>query len=321
MAVCRQMPVVQFLYSPFTRRGFLAVPWHANFGSGDNQRHIHPVYHLMLILGGRGRIERDNGEHALQAGDLLIINPNELHVLRADSEAGLTFYSLSFYLLPQEALSGPDIDGLNRGAVALDDLAERAETTPLDQLFALTALEGKTSWPLPDALKARLMRVIMDYEPLFSAVNPYFKRFWLDPQTRDKAEFARLTHQMLTEWLHLLDQAGHEANIPDDVLQARICGVLDGMVYGRYSHQAVKAQLNYNPVYLAGYFKEKTGLSPRAYVDRQKIRQACSDLHQTSDSVEAIASRLGYSSTGHFCTNFKKIMHMTPSQYREATQQ
>lgn len=315
------MPVVQFLYSPSARRSFLVVPWHANFGSGDNQRHIHPVYHLMLILGGKGRIERDHGEHSIESGDLLIINPNELHVLRADSKAGLTFYALSFYLLPQDVLSGPDIDGLNRGAVALDDLAEQAETAPLEQLFMLNTLDGKTAWPLPDALKARLMRVIMDYEPHFAAINPCYKRFWLDPKTRDKAEFARLTHQMLTEWLHLLDQAGNEAGTPDDVLLARICSTLDGMIHGRYSHRAVKAQLNYNPVYLAGYFKEKTGLSPRAYVDRQKIRQACSDLHQTGDSVEAIAARLGYSSAGHFCANFKKAMLMTPSQYREATQQ
>jgi len=315
------MPVVQFLYSPSAQRSFLVVPWHANFGSGDNQRHMHPVYHLMLILGGRGRIKRDHGEHSIKSGDLLIINPNELHVLYADSKAGLTFYALSFYLLPQDALSGSDIDGLNRGAVALDWLAERAETMPLEHLFMLTGLEGETAWQLPDALKARLMRVIMDYEPYFAAINPCYKRFWLDPQTRDKAEFARLTHQMLTEWLHLLDQAGREAETPEDDLLDRICRVLDGMVYGRYSHRAVKTQLNYNPVYLAGYFKEKTGLSPRAYVDRQKIRQACSDLHQTGDSVEAIAARLGYSSAGHFCANFKKTMLMTPSQYREATQQ
>ncbi len=317
------MAVIHFLYSSSNQTSYLAIPWHANFGSGDNQRHIHPVYHLMIILEGSGFIERDQYNLPLQGGDLLIINPNEQHVMHADVKAGLSFYSLSFYLLAQEKLANMDGVDLLNGRVDLRMLAELAETTPLEQLFELTAMQDHQKWVLPAKVKAKLTRLILDYEPRFADLNPCFKRFWLDPQTRDKAGFARLTDLMLYEWLDVLYQAGvteKETNKPDPLL-TRLYLILDGFVFRQYHHQELKTQLNYNPVYLAAYFKEKTGLTPRAYVDRQKIRQACIDLHQTNDSIEAIAWRLQYSSPGHFCTNFKKIMMMTPKQYRSATLQ
>lgn len=317
------MSIIHFLYSPKSRINYLVVPWHANFGRGDNQRHIHPVYHLMIILEGKGSIERDQYDLSLAGGDLLIINPNELHVMHADVKAGWSFYALSFYLLAQDKLADLDVDALLNGKVDLRQLAELAETTTLEQLFELTALQDQQKWALPAKVKAKLNRLILDYEPRFADLNPSFKRFWLDPQTRDKAGFARLTNLMLSEWLDILYQAGHADKESDkpDLLLTRLYQTLDGFVFRQYHHQELKTQLNYNPVYLAAYFKEKTGLTPRAYVDRQKIRQACIDLHQTNDSIETIAMRLRYSSPGHFCANFKKVMLMTPGQYRSATLQ
>ncbi|MDW7657514.1 MAG: AraC family transcriptional regulator [Bacillota bacterium] len=317
------MAVIHFMYSPKYKTTYLAVPWHVNFGKGDNQRHIHPVYHLMVILEGNGFIERDQYDLSLAGGDLLIINPNELHVMHADDKAGLSFYSLSFYLIAQEKLAGLDVTALLNGQVDLRLLAELAETATLEQLFELTALQDQQKWALPTKVKAKLNRLILDYEPRFADLNPSFKRFWLDPQTRDKDGFASLTNLMLSEWLDILYQAGHadkEGDKPDPLL-TRLYQALDGFVFRQYHHQELKTQLNYNPVYLAAYFKEKTGMTPRAYVDRQKIRQACIDLHQTNDSIETIAMRLKYSSPGHFCANFKKVMLMTPKQYRSATLQ
>lgn len=316
------MAIIQSISSSANRNNYLVVPWHANYGKGDNQRHIHPVYHLIMILDGAGNIEKDREDLPLAPGDLLIINPNEQHVIHADSRLGLSFYALSFYLVAQEKLENQDMAALLDGQVDLQRLAELAETLPLEQLFQLTVMQDKQKWALPTQVKAALTRLILDYEPRLAELNPHFKRFWLDPQTRDKTGFARLTGLMLVEWLHLLDQSGTDRTEDrSDPLLDELCRTLDGFVYARYSHKALQHKLNYNPVYLAARFKAKTGLTPQAYVDLQKIRQACIDLHQGGDSIEIIARRLQYSSPGHFCANFKKVMLMTPSQYRSATRQ
>jgi AraC family transcriptional regulator len=63
-------------------------------------------------------------------------------------------------------------------------------------------------------------------------------------------------------------------------------------------------------------FKNTTGLSPYAYVVDARMRQAKERLRTTEDNVLDIALAVGYSSTAHFSTAFKKHNGMTPTAFR-----
>ncbi len=65
-------------------------------------------------------------------------------------------------------------------------------------------------------------------------------------------------------------------------------------------------------------FKNTTGLSPYAYVVDARMRAAKERLRTTQDSVLEIALAVGYSSTAHFSTAFKKHNGMTPTAFRGA---
>lgn len=76
------------------------------------------------------------------------------------------------------------------------------------------------------------------------------------------------------------------------------------------------AALHLNVSYLCTHFKEETGMTISAYVQREKIREAKCLLEGSKESVTAISASLGFSSQSYFCEIFKKHTGMTPQTYR-----
>jgi transcriptional regulator GlxA family with amidase domain len=63
-------------------------------------------------------------------------------------------------------------------------------------------------------------------------------------------------------------------------------------------------------------FKSATGNSPREYIQRMRIEAARRELEAGSDSVTAIARRVGYSDPVAFRKLFSRITGLTPADYR-----
>lgn len=72
--------------------------------------------------------------------------------------------------------------------------------------------------------------------------------------------------------------------------------------------------------YLSRILKKYYGVSVMEYIHLRKLLAAKLDLIFTSDSVEAIAQRYGYSSRSYFCKIFKKYESMTCRAYKQAYQ-
>lgn len=68
---------------------------------------------------------------------------------------------------------------------------------------------------------------------------------------------------------------------------------------------------------LTEVFKEKTGYSPIDFFIRLKIQKACSQLDLSDLTVAEVSSNVGYSDQYYFSRIFKKIMGMSPSDYRK----
>jgi AraC family transcriptional regulator, L-rhamnose operon regulatory protein RhaS len=64
-------------------------------------------------------------------------------------------------------------------------------------------------------------------------------------------------------------------------------------------------------------FVEEVGLTPADYHIRQRIFLAKQKLRGTDSSITEIAHELGVSSSQYFATVFKKVVGVTPKEYRE----
>lgn len=72
-----------------------------------------------------------------------------------------------------------------------------------------------------------------------------------------------------------------------------------------------------NKYYLSHLFTRSQGMSIGKYIKNLQLNDAMTRLRETTESVENIASSVGYNDTGHFCRTFKKATSLTPLQYRK----
>ncbi len=63
-------------------------------------------------------------------------------------------------------------------------------------------------------------------------------------------------------------------------------------------------------------FKKHFGTSPQRFANQLRIAKAKSDLRSSTEGIENIAARLGFSDTSHFSRVFRTTSGETPAEYR-----
>lgn len=69
------------------------------------------------------------------------------------------------------------------------------------------------------------------------------------------------------------------------------------------------------------HFKKTMGQNFKEYIDGLRIQQSMLLLRHNQDSVENIAQQVGYMNSSSFIRSFKKLVGMTPGQYRDQSKQ
>jgi AraC family transcriptional regulator len=76
-------------------------------------------------------------------------------------------------------------------------------------------------------------------------------------------------------------------------------------------------ELRLSPFHFARLFKEATGFPPHEYQLQLRVRRAQKLLLQTPRrTVAEIACELGFADESHLRRHFKRIVGMTPGQFR-----
>jgi YesN/AraC family two-component response regulator len=74
---------------------------------------------------------------------------------------------------------------------------------------------------------------------------------------------------------------------------------------------------SYNYVYLSKHFSKCTKMTYTEYVNRYRINEACYLLINTNNTMLDIAYECGFDCLRSFNRNFKKIMGVSPTEYKE----
>lgn len=77
---------------------------------------------------------------------------------------------------------------------------------------------------------------------------------------------------------------------------------------------------HFSPSQLERRFQKVFHTTPMTHVLNVRIRAACNLLAQTNDTIASIAQESGFYDHSHFTRNFKKVMNVSPSEYRAKDQ-
>ncbi|MNJ45067.1 Melibiose operon regulatory protein [compost metagenome] len=75
---------------------------------------------------------------------------------------------------------------------------------------------------------------------------------------------------------------------------------------------------NYNEKYLSHLFRKKAGISLKQYMLAQKMELAKFLLTDSNQNINEISFQLGYKDSHNFMKSFKKIVGLTPTEFRNA---
>ena len=84
----------------------------------------------------------------------------------------------------------------------------------------------------------------------------------------------------------------------------------------RCSVSSLASTLRCSREHLARVFAEATGVSPGEYLLQHRLRRVQEELRTTSDGLETIARRCGFSGANYLCRVFRENIGITPTVYR-----
>lgn len=108
----------------------------------------------------------------------------------------------------------------------------------------------------------------------------------------------------------------HEREKTKENLLVKIFEFVENNYNKDCSLEALSAYTAYHSVYLSRYFKQCTGLTFTEHVNQYRIHEACYILKNSQQKILKIAYDCGFDSLRSFNRNFKKIIGMTPNEYR-----
>jgi len=78
----------------------------------------------------------------------------------------------------------------------------------------------------------------------------------------------------------------------------------------------VATTVGVHPVHLAREFRRFQRCTIGEYVRELRVQRACRELQTSKEPLAAIATATGFADQSHFCRTFKRLIGMTPAEYR-----
>lgn len=237
-------------------------------------------YELMIVVKGTLYIADGQREFTVKEGEYLLLAPgSDQHgYFHSQCEFFWVHFSDSELLLPQE------ID--SNSASFSDEVVAVPEHGVLNDTTAV--------W--------NQMRLLLKHHRLYD--DPHIAA------ADTMVVLCFLQHQCLRK------RPTSQSIVKDD-LQGKILDYLNWHIHENIRVSQVAAHLGYNEKYLSTLFTAMTGESIKHYILVQKMEIAKRQLTNTNVPIAAIAANMGFSDSHNFSTAFKKIVGMSPREYRK----
>lgn len=254
--------------------------------------HFHDWYEIVYVYGGKGTFFIDYRFIDMEKGDVFVIPANTIHYSIPNSEDPITSTAIFF------------------NPLLMADQSSR-ETFSYLQIFDESSRLNNYRYSLNNEQQKQL-------ESMFETIDSEF--------TQKKIGYnqaALLQLQLILLHINrsiILQRSSYSTT--QKAIPKWLSMILE-YIEDNFSEKITLSFLaeygNVSSAHLSRVFKQMTGLNVSEYIKMKKILMAKQLLLKTEENVSSIADQCGFESMPYFHRTFKKIMDMTPSQYRNST--
>ena len=150
----------------------------------------------------------------------------------------------------------------------------------------------------------------------------FYLRSLLNEAEREEPYHDKVCQNLLEVMIiHMLRYADFSMTVIPSKKANIACGLAKRYIDAHFSDAITLQELadltHVNKYYLAHIFTEDYGMSPINYLINRRIEESKSLLVNTDHSLSQIAAFTGFSSQSYFSQTFKKIMGISPNEYRQ----
>jgi len=260
------------------------------------------MFHFVLL--GHGTIRGPDGEVAqVRQGFLSIVPKGAKHDLESDWEGRHEI----------QIMGPPEGDRVPRL------IAGSPDSTDLVIACGLLQVRYGESLGLFDHLREMLSVDLSDSSEMMQAVQGV-----LEEQSRPGPGSEAMTNSLMTQCMvHAFRRLWKEGDCPLPWLAAledpRLARTLDEILKDPGVNHTVDSLADAAGMSRSSFSERFTaifGLSPMSFVHHIRMQRACRLLRQGGQSIEEVASRVGFSSRSHFSRAFKAHTEVPPGAYR-----
>ncbi len=248
----------------------------------EGMKHVQMCHEITYVTIGEGESLIDGTSYKIKAGDVIITRKGEQHQIVTMADEGLHFFYVGFTINESEAYAN------------------------------LSAYYNEATW-------YKLFSSTIELHPLFQMlVNEFYYHY----------EYA---DELITSLLQQIVVGVYRMSLSVDVARAQeeltetSCGAniysiikyIDKNYENIDSILTLSQDLGYSYNYFSRMFREKTGVTVRDYINKKRIERGISLIESGQFSIVRVSSMVGYETVQSFSKAFKRVMKVSPREYRE----
>lgn len=257
--------------------------------------HKHTFIEIVYVVSGSAVHEANGRRYPVKKGDLVIVNNETVHAFHPNENEADPFQAYDLMFMP-------DFFDVSAGSTDLYSI--------LSSSFLFYSVSQDE--PLGPDLHCSSLS--------FHEINDTFGKIYTEYHQRKKGYLALIRAYVI----ELIIKIFREMENDSRGISRRQIEIVDATLeylHENYSHplsvEDLASSSFFSKEYLGRVFKNVTGKTVSAMLQKIRIEEACALLSSTDRIIADIAAGCGFNDMKFFYSTFKKLTGMTPGEYRQ----